>query len=94
VAGDPGTRIGVTPQDALEESFFLGLRLNAGVRLRELEQSFGVDAVQALESVITQTVADGLLERRADSLRLTSRGRLLSNEVFERFLAAEPLPIR
>lgn len=94
VAGDPGTRMEVTPQAALEESFFLGLRLNAGVRLRELEQSFGVDAVQALESVMTQTVADGLLERRADSLRLTSRGRLLSNEVFERFLAAEPLPIR
>jgi oxygen-independent coproporphyrinogen-3 oxidase len=94
VAGDPGTRMEVTPQAALEESFFLGLRLNAGVRLRELEQSFGVDAVQALESVMTQTVADGLLERRADSLRLTSRGRLLSNEVFERFLAVEPLPIR
>jgi coproporphyrinogen III oxidase-like Fe-S oxidoreductase len=31
-------------------------------------------------------VAAGLLEENRDNLRLTPRGRLLSNEVFERFL--------
>jgi len=31
-------------------------------------------------------VLAGLMERREDMIRLTPRGRLLSNEVFERFL--------
>jgi oxygen-independent coproporphyrinogen-3 oxidase len=76
----------VSAKAALEESFFLGLRLNRGVRLPEIEAQFGADAVSGIESVIAQSVADGLLELGRDALRLTARGRLLSNEVFERFL--------
>lgn len=87
VAGNQVTSNQVTAEAALEESFFLGLRLNRGIRLEEFEKHFGVDPIRALDQVITQTMADGLLERNDDTLRLTSRGRLLSNEVFERFLA-------
>jgi oxygen-independent coproporphyrinogen III oxidase len=90
VAGNPTACTPVTTQAALEESFFLGLRLNRGVRLSELEQTIGTQAIRALDDVITQTIADGLIELNNDSLRLTDRGRLLSNEVFERFLAPEP----
>jgi oxygen-independent coproporphyrinogen-3 oxidase len=86
VAGKPGTQMPVSAKAALEESFFLGLRLNRGVRLPEIEAQFGADAVSGIESVIAQSVADGLLELGRDALRLTARGRLLSNEVFERFL--------
>jgi len=32
---------------------------------------------------------DGLLEQQGTTLRLTARGRLLSNEVFARFLTEE-----
>jgi oxygen-independent coproporphyrinogen-3 oxidase len=74
---------------ALEESFFLGLRLNAGVNLPELSSRFGNDAIVQFEPTIAEFVAAGLLERRNDSIRLTSRGRLLSNEVFERFILTE-----
>jgi oxygen-independent coproporphyrinogen-3 oxidase len=41
------------------------------------------------ESAIRDCVQDGLLEQRGKMLRLTARGRLLSNEVFARFLNDE-----
>ena len=91
VAGKPGPQSPVTARAAMEEIFFLGLRLNRGVNVRELEKRVGSPAMRSLDDVIAQTIADGLLEKSGDALRLTSRGRLLSNEVFERFLG-EPAP--
>ncbi len=82
----PHTVTPVTSQAAIEESFFLGLRLNRGIDLERLRAEFSPDAVAALEPAIGQCVQDGLLERQASTLRLTARGRLLSNEVFARFL--------
>lgn len=84
----------VTRTAALEESFFLGLRLNRGVRLSEIEKEFGAAAVRGFDSAIAQSITEGLLEREGDVLRLTARGRLLSNEVFERFLVPEPVRAR
>jgi oxygen-independent coproporphyrinogen III oxidase len=86
------TRAGrtVTPvsgQSALEESFFLGLRLNCGVDLERIGAEFGAESVASCESVIEECAAAGLLEKRGATVRLTARGRLLSNEVFARFLA-------
>jgi len=114
----------VTPVSALaaiEESFFLGLRLNRGINLERLrtesrlweghdfgratnavektplaaeafsgsQQEISQDAVAAWESAIKQCIQDGLLEQQGATVRLTARGRLLSNEVFARFLVEE-----
>jgi oxygen-independent coproporphyrinogen-3 oxidase len=76
----------VDAQAALEESFFLGLRLNRGVSLAEIASRFGPEAVGATEPVIDEFIETGLLDRAGERVRLTSRGRLLSNEVFARFL--------
>jgi coproporphyrinogen III oxidase-like Fe-S oxidoreductase len=43
--------------------------------------------VSNLQSVIVRLVENGLLQKAADDIRLTPRGRLLSNDVFEAFLA-------
>jgi len=80
----------VDAQAALEESLFLGLRLNRGVSLRDLTTQFGDEAVAGCQSIIGELAADGLLEIDGERLRLTSKGRLLSNEVFARFLHEEP----
>jgi oxygen-independent coproporphyrinogen-3 oxidase len=77
-------------QAALEESFFLGLRLNRGVSLQEIAAEFGDKAVQGYEAVIGELTEFGLLARSGDRIALTPRGRLLSNEVFARFLSDEP----
>ncbi|MGZ7074330.1 MAG: radical SAM family heme chaperone HemW, partial [Candidatus Angelobacter sp.] len=71
----------VSPEQALEESFFLGLRLNRGVDMERVRKDFG-EAANKFEAIIDEMVADGLLIRSGENLRLTNRGRLLSNEVF------------
>ena len=87
VAGSPMHRTAVSRADALEESFFLGLRLNRGVYLAGIAATFGQQAFDEISSIIAELVADGLLHSDADFIRLTPRGRLLSNEIFQRFLA-------
>ena len=78
----------LSPSSRHEEAWFLGLRLNAGVNLAALRQEFGPRPVQhALEAVGRLGEAD-LLISDGEIVRLTQRGRLLSNEVFQEFLGA------
>jgi oxygen-independent coproporphyrinogen III oxidase len=85
----PHTVTPVSGQAAIEEGFFLGLRLNRGVDIEGLRLGSDPEMVAVWESAIQQSVQEGLLEQRGATLRLTARGRLLSNEVFARFLAEE-----
>ena len=62
-----------------EERFFLGLRLRAGVRPTAEEW-------RRFETPIAKFAADGLIESDGATLRLTRRGVLLSNEVFQEFV--------
>ena len=68
-----------TPAQPLEERFFVGLRLREGIR--PTQQDWRV-----FEAPIRRFLGDGLLEADGETLRLTARGVLLSNEVFEEFL--------
>ncbi len=86
-------RTAVSHAAALEESFFLGLRLTQGVSLRELSGRFGEDILKHLNPTLDELVGDGLLQHRKEFIALTPRGRLLSNEVFERFVRTEE-PVR
>jgi oxygen-independent coproporphyrinogen III oxidase len=86
IAGESVQKTTVTRAMALEERFFLGLRLNRGVDLEDIEMRFGEAAGQNVRKVVTQLVDDGLLDKSKEIVYLTSRGRLLSNEVFQRFL--------
>jgi coproporphyrinogen III oxidase-like Fe-S oxidoreductase len=56
--------------------------------LSDVASEFGQKAVADSSGTIAELIAAGLLERRGEVIRLTSRGRLLSNDVFEHFLAA------
>ena len=81
-------RTAVSQAQALEESLFLGLRLSRGVNLRELSGKFGGDVMSDVRATIAECITTGLIEPcgEKESVRLTRRGRLLSNEVFENFL--------
>ena len=131
----PHTVTPISAQAAIEESFFLGLRLNRGIDVERLraeftgasavcektldsrrfreghdfsraintagktalaaeasrvpQQEFSPETVAVWDSAIQQCLHDGLLEQQGATLRLTARGRLLSNEVFATFLAEE-----
>jgi putative oxygen-independent coproporphyrinogen III oxidase len=80
----------VPERAALEESFFLGLRLNCGVDLERIRAEFGAESMASCESAIDECAGEGLLEKQGTRVRLTALGRLLSNEVFVRFL----VPVR
>jgi len=89
VAGGDPTGSAVSSRAALEETFFTGLRLNAGVDLEQVREKFGGEAVSALTIVLADLEVDGLLAREGRQIYLTSRGRLLSNEVFEKFVGEQ-----
>jgi putative oxygen-independent coproporphyrinogen III oxidase len=86
MAGAPLQRSPVSSRDALEETFFLGLRLTRGVDLKAVSVRLGLDAEGAFGETIRELESSGMLKREGDALRLTPAGRLLSNEVFERFI--------
>jgi oxygen-independent coproporphyrinogen-3 oxidase len=88
LAGAALNRTDVSRQAALEETFFLGFRLIAGVNLEQVRAKFGAVVVNALSPTMVELATGGLIDWDGDRLRLTPQGRLLSNEVFERFLPA------
>jgi oxygen-independent coproporphyrinogen-3 oxidase len=86
LAGKPHERTPVTYPAALEEAHFLGLRLNRGLQARELAERYGPEAATVFREQIAELRELGLVEICEGATRLTSRGRLLSNEVFQKFL--------
>lgn len=75
---------------AFEESLFLGLRLNEGVDLHHLRDQFGDELLRDAMPALVEVRDAGLLELNSERMRLTSQGRLVSNEVFSRLLVASP----
>lgn len=70
-----------TAANPSEERFFVGLRLMEGIRLPAAEWG-------PFEAPIRRFLGEGLLETNGEMLRLTPRGVLLSNEVFQEFVTA------
>jgi oxygen-independent coproporphyrinogen-3 oxidase len=66
---------------AFEEALFLGLRLVEGVDLDAIEAEFGMRP-----DGLAELAEAGLVSIDGARLRLTGRGRMASNEVFERML--------
>jgi oxygen-independent coproporphyrinogen-3 oxidase len=91
VAGAAHDCVEVPSEAALQEAFFLGLRLNRGIDFSEIAKEFGEDAVSDYTESVSELTEAGLLERDGEVVRLTPRGRLLSNEAFERFIST-PAP--
>jgi oxygen-independent coproporphyrinogen-3 oxidase len=89
LANAPRTRTEVDEPAAIEEAWFLGLRLNRGIELLEMHEEFGIDAVERYREPIAELVEADLLSIDDGFVRLTDRGRLLSNEVFARFILSD-----
>jgi len=70
----------------LEEEFFLGLRLNRGINLSEISRMLNCKVPPEFDDAIAELKRDGLLLSEGSRICLTARGRLLSNEVFARFI--------
>jgi oxygen-independent coproporphyrinogen III oxidase len=79
----------LSASEELEEAWFLGLRLRAGVAWQDLAAEFGCDRVDNFRPVVRELCQLELLTDEQGVVRLTRRGLLFSNEVFVRFLEVE-----
>jgi len=68
------------------EAIMLALRTSRGVRLGEFKNRYGIDILEHYAPVVGRFTEAGLLERGADALRLTERGRFLANDVCGAFV--------
>jgi oxygen-independent coproporphyrinogen-3 oxidase len=76
----------LTPAQQHEEAWFLGLRTNEGVDVTSLRAEFGEELVDPAMETVKRMTEDGLLDFDDARARLTARGRLISNDVFQEFL--------
>lgn len=77
--GEP-VRCEESKPDPGEEKFFVGLRLSEGVAVNEHDwQRFG--------PALARFLSGGILEEANGNLRLTPRGVMVSNEVFQEFVS-------
>jgi len=80
-------RTPVGPGTEMDETMLLGFRLTGeGIGPDRFMERFGEDPRQRYASRLLPLEADGLIESRPDRLRLTERGRLLGNKVFQAFV--------
>ena len=79
----------VTPEHALEEEFFLGLRQLEGIDLARIESTYGEiqhERVDDLRGRISGLRSQGLIELEGSRLRLVADRLTVSNEVFVELL--------
>lgn len=72
--------------DAMAEYLFLGLRMAEGVKFSDFEREFGSGLTDVYRQEIASLLEQRLLREDSSGIRLTRRGMLLSNQVFQRFL--------
>jgi len=77
------------PAQQHEEAWFLGLRTNAGVDVDALRAEFGKELLDPALETVARLATDELLVFDGAHARLTARGRMISNEVFQEFLQPE-----
>lgn len=76
----------LSQRDQMSETLFLGLRQNAGIRLTDFEETFGMTIDDAFPGVIAKHIKNSLIEIHDGRLCLTSLGMDLSNQVFVDFI--------
>ena len=72
----------LTEADVRSEAIFLGLRLMRGIHLQTYESRFGRNLREEYNGELDRLSQAGLIQFDDELLKLTTRGALLSNEVF------------
>ena len=76
----------LTARERAAEALFTGLRRREGVDLAAYRRRYDLDPLAAWREGLDAAQAAGLVGVEAGRLRLTDRGMLLSNEVFQAFV--------
>ncbi|MCY7677622.1 radical SAM family heme chaperone HemW [Bacillus pumilus] len=76
----------VTKAEQIEEELFLGLRKIEGVKSADFQAKYGASPEALFPSVLEELAEKGLIVKDDTGIRLTRKGKLLGNEVFQAFL--------
>ncbi|MBO8156026.1 MAG: oxygen-independent coproporphyrinogen III oxidase [Bacillaceae bacterium] len=76
----------ITRKEQIEEEMFLGLRRKKGISRREFYHKYSVRVEELYGKEIENLKAKKWLEEEGDYIRLTTRGMLFGNDVFQSFL--------
>jgi oxygen-independent coproporphyrinogen III oxidase len=77
----------ITPEEEMGEFMMMGLRLvHEGISAATFEKRFGLSLEAVYLDEIKKFTGNGLLCWDQNTLKLTSRGRLLGNQVFQAFI--------
>jgi oxygen-independent coproporphyrinogen-3 oxidase len=78
----------LTPEEQVEEFFFLGLRQVEGVDLELARERWGAEYLKRWEDKIENLVHEGWVVSRGGRVRLVPHAFLISNEIFQEFISA------
>jgi len=78
--------IDLSREEQMSEFVFMGLRLTQGVSKQEFETRFGCSLTECYAGAIATSKQRGLLSETAETIALTSRGRMLGDLVFMEFI--------
>lgn len=73
-------------KDEIEESIFLGLRMNEGIKFKMFHEKYDFNFEEEYKNEINKLKNMNLIEIRDGVLKLTQKGREISNSVFVEFM--------
>ncbi|KXZ40092.1 oxygen-independent coproporphyrinogen-3 oxidase [Alkalithermobacter thermoalcaliphilus JW-YL-7 = DSM 7308] len=79
-------KIKLTEKEKLEETIFMGLRMNEGIDMEKINKKFGIDFIKIYGETINKLIEKGYIKLNNNNISLTDKGIDLSNKVFIEFL--------
>ncbi len=76
----------LTEQETMENEIFLALRLKEGININKINKKYNTDFMTKYNKIISKYVNLGLLKTENETVKLTRRGILLSNEIMSEFI--------
>ena len=73
-------------KDEIEESIFLGLRMNEGIQISDFKEKYNFDFEKEYKNEIEKLSKMELIEIDNNLMKLTQKGREISNSVFVEFI--------
>ncbi|MGL6106577.1 radical SAM family heme chaperone HemW [Romboutsia sp.] len=73
-------------EDRIQEKIFMGLRMNEGIKFKDFKKEFSLDFKQKYSKEIEKLMEKELIKETSDGIKLTQKGREISNTVFVEFM--------
>jgi len=76
----------ISKEESKKEYIILGLRLNSGINMSDYNKRYDTDFILEHGTTLETCIENGLLDVKGDIVKLTKKGRDLSNSVFVKFI--------